>query len=138
MAISTLTLTKAKQLMRSEFLIDKINVYHLGGVVTEGYHTFREATLHAAGVPALVQSVTLENAVESVTSTTYSIKVSTDTDLKAGDLIKVTHATNDHTLHGLELLVDKVNTNGLALLRKAVASNFATVDQQGKEEIRWR
>ena len=39
------------------------------------------------------------------------------------------------SLVGKVLLLDKVSQNGLSLIRKCVATDFHTVDQQGKGDL---
>lgn len=86
-------------------------------------------------VPGLVQTTTLANAVESRTDSTYSVKVAAGTALRAGQGIEVVSCVAEPDLVGKVLLLDKVSHNGLAMLRKAVASDFDMVNQQGKEGL---
>jgi hypothetical protein len=116
-------------------LIDTIRIYSAGEPVTVGFEVTRELTLLANGIPALVQQTNLENAVESRTSSIYAVKVSRDTVLDAGMVIEVETCYNDPSLVGKKLLLDKVSHNGMALIRKATASDFAVVNQEGKEAL---
>ena len=63
-------------------------------------------------------------------------KVDVGTTLEAGQAVQVVSCQQEPDLVGKTLLIDKVSENGLALLRKAVASDFYRVDQQGKEAIK--
>lgn len=113
-------------------LSGKLDIYDVGAPVTVDIEVTRPLTLVMEDVPSLVQTTSLQNAIESLVSNTYSIKVSRTTPLSAGQAIKVTESPEDPSLVGLTLLVDKVNLNGAAMIRKAVATDFHTVDQQGK------
>ena len=85
--------------------------------------------------PGLVQTTTLQNAVESRTVNTYSVKVARGTALEKGMAVKVVSCVMEPSLVGKTLLIDKVSQNGLAMLRKAVASDYDIVDQQGKGDL---
>lgn len=135
MVISTPILASAASLMDVALLIDTLDIYDVGDQVTTGINVTRELTLVQEDVRSLVQETTLANAVESATDSTYSVKVPRDTDIKAGQAIKVKTCTNDPSLVGKTLYLDKVSQNGIALIRKAVASDTYNVDQQGKEGI---
>lgn len=132
MVMSTPTLAEASGLLSGAVLVDTISIYEQGPTRTTGIHVTRGLTLVQAGVAALVQTTTLANAVESRTDSVYSIKVAQATDLQAGHIVEVNSCTQEPELVGKRLLVDKVSLNGLALLRKAVAADWTTVDQQGK------
>lgn len=135
MVISTPILASAASLMDVALLIDTLDLYDVGDLVTTGINASRELTLVQQDIRSLVQETTLVNAVESATDSTYSVKVPRDTDIKAGQAIKVKTCTNDPSLVGKTLYLDKVSQNGIALIRKAVASDTYNVDQQGKEGI---
>lgn len=92
----------------------------------------REATQPVKG---LVQSVTLESAVDGRITQTYSIKVPRAVPLAVGQAVKVVSSRQEPALAGQVLLVDTVSKNGLALLRKATASIYKTVQQEGKGVI---
>jgi hypothetical protein len=49
--------------------------------------------------------------------------------------VQVISCQAEPELVGKKLLLDKVSMNGLALIRKAVASEFANVNQEGKENL---
>jgi hypothetical protein len=121
--------------MESSVLVDTLDIYSVGDQVTSGIEVSRELTLVTPNVPSLVQASGLQNAVESATENVYSVKVSRDTDISAGQAIKVTSCVNDPSLVGKTLYIDKVSKNGLAIIRKAVASDTYNVDQQGKEGL---
>lgn len=135
MVMSTQTLGNASKLMERSVLIDKINVYTVEGVVQVKYQTEQILVPHAMGYPALVQTTTLANAAESAVSNTYSIKVAQGTPLLAGMVVQVARCVQEPSLVGKKLLVDKVSANGAAVIRKAVASDYDIVNQEGKEEL---
>ena len=135
--IETQILTSASKFMEDSLLFDLIDVYTVGEPVTQGYHTVRPATLHLTDVAALVQTTVLANAVESQVSSTYSIKVPHSVEIQAGMVVRVTRCQREPSLVSKHLLIDKVSQNGMALIRKAVAADFSTVDQQGKVSIQW-
>lgn len=135
--IGTQTLTDASKLMEDTLLFDLVDIYQVGEPVTEGYQVVRPATLFMPDVASLVQSTVLANAVESQVSNAYSVKVPLSTDLLPGMVVLVKQCSREPSLVGKHLLIDKVSENGMALIRKAVASDFNTVDQQGKVDIQW-
>jgi hypothetical protein len=133
--MSTQTWDEAARLLSANVLVDEVQIMDVGQPVTVGAEVTRALTPSGQPVKAWVQSVTLENAVESRTSQTYSIKVARDTALVAGQAIKVLNSRHDADLVGMVLLVDKITKNSRALIRKGTASNFETIDQQGKEGL---
>lgn len=135
MVMSTPTLAKASRLM-TEVLVDRVQLYTGGEPVTVGIHVTRE-NVEPVGepIPALVQTTVLQNAAESQTSNLYSVKVAQGTVLEAGMIIGVESCVQEPSLVGKKLLLDKVSENGLALLRKAVASDWDIVNQEGKEDL---
>lgn len=135
MSMSIQTLTESAKQLASAVLLDSIQIFTVGQPVTTGFTVTRALTPVGLPVAGLVQHVTLENAVESRTTTTYSVKVSLQTSLVAGQAIKVISCLADPSLVGKTLLLDKVSQNGLAMIRKAVASDFSTVNQEGKGGI---
>lgn len=135
MVMSTATLGSASALMEQAVLIDTLDLYNVGDLITVGIETQRELTLVEADVTSLVQATTLANAVESATETTYSVKVARTQPMSAGQAVIVKTCQADPSLVGTTLYLDKVTTNGLALIRKAVASLTYNVDQQGKEVL---
>lgn len=133
--ISIPILADAASLLDVALLIDTLDLYNVGPQITVGFGVTRELTLVEEDIRSLVQETNLANAVESATTSYYSVKVPRDTPIKAGQAIKVKTCTNDPSLVGKTLYLDKVSQNGLALIRKAVASDSYQVDQQGKETI---
>lgn len=132
--MSILTSPDAAALLET-VLINTIDLYSVGPVVTTGINTSRAVERVANGLPALVQNTTLENAVESQTSSVYSIKVARGTVISAGMMVEVVSCEQEPELEGKRLLLDKVSKNGAALLRKCVASDFEVVNQEGKEGL---
>ena len=131
------TLTNASELMNTTLLVDVVDIYAIGEPETDKYQVVRRATLMQADVAALVQTTVLANAAESQVANTYSVKVPLSTKVEAGMVVKVTRCNREPSLVGKHLLIDKVSQNGFALLRKCVAADFYTVDQQGKGDIVW-
>ncbi|AZV01717.1 hypothetical protein HOV00_gp10 [Microbacterium phage Schubert] len=134
MAMSTLTLAEASRLLE-EPLIDSVQLLLVGDPVTVGFGVIRQTVPVGDPVPALVQTTTLANAAESRTDNVYSIKVPHETVIDAGMAVEVLTCHREPSLVGKKLLLDKVSQNGLALIRKAVASDFTVVNQEGKEYL---
>ena len=133
MTMSTQTLTEAGRQMAAAVLVDVLEILNVGPPVTVGINVTRELTKAIEQpVAGLVQSTTLANAVESRTEGVYSVKIYRGTPLKAGQAVRVMYCRMEPDLVGKVLLIDKVSLNGLAMLRKAVASDFETVNQEGK------
>ena len=135
MVMSTPILASAADLLDVAVLVDTLDLYDVGAPVTVGIGVTRELILVQADIRSLVQTTTLANAVESATNSTYSVKVPRGTVISAGQAIKVKTCTQEPELVGKTLYLDKVSQNGLALIRKAVASDTYNVDQQGKEDL---
>ena len=135
MVMSTQTLASASSLLDVALLIDSVDLYSVGDLKTVGIEVERELTLIKPNIRALVQTTTLQNAVESATDNTYSIKVPRETAIEPGQAVKVKTCIQEPSLVGKTLYLDKVSQNGLALIRKAVASDTYNVDQQGKEVL---
>lgn len=134
MAMSTQTLTEAARLLATP-LVDYLQIMEVGEPITVGIEVTRALTPVGQPVPGLVQTTTLENAVESRTSNVYSVKVAQGTPLKAGQAVKVVSCVMEPDLAGKVLLLDKVSQNGAAVIRKAVASDYTVVNQEGKEGL---
>lgn len=115
--------------------MDSVQILDVGEPVTVGAQVTRELTEVGEPVPALVQHTTLENAVESISSSAYSVKVRQGQALTSGQAVRVLSCVQEPTLVGKVLLLDKVSENGAAVLRKAVASDWETVNQQGKSVL---
>jgi hypothetical protein len=131
MAMSTQTLDNAASQLEY-LLVDSLQLYTVGDPVTTGINVTRSLTPLGAPLAGLVQTTTLLNAVESRTDNTYAIKTAKRTPLAAGQAVKVLSCAAEPELVGKTLLVDKVSMNGLSLLRKAVASDYTQVNQEGK------
>lgn len=134
MVMSTQTLTSASQLM-GNVLIDYINIYDVGEPQTVGVHVTRPLTLSQERVRGLVQTTVLENAIESLVSNTYSVKVASGVELRPGQAVQVVTCPQEPSLIGKTLLIDKISENGASVIRKAVATDFHSVNQQGKEGL---
>lgn len=119
--------------MTQHVLVDTVQLNTVGPPQTVGYEVTRELTPVGDPIPALVQTTTLANAVESLVDNVYSVKMPQGTVVHAGMAAEVVICRQEPALVGKVLLLDKVSHNGVAKLRKAVASDFHTVDQQGKE-----
>lgn len=135
MTMSTQTLTEASRVLTLATLVDTVQLYTVGEPVTEGINVTRELTPVGPPVIGLVQTTTLNNAVESQVENTYSIKVAKGTPISKGMAVKVVSCVAEPDLVGKTLLIDKVSLNGLAMLRKAVASDWDQVQQQGKGDM---
>jgi hypothetical protein len=135
MSMLTQMLAEGAQLFDSVVLLDTVDILAVGEPVTVGFEVTRPLEPLANGVPAVVQQTNLQNAVESRTESTYSVKVSRSTLIDAGMAVRVVSCVNQPELIGKVLLVDKVSRNGMAMLHKAVASDFETVNQEGKEGL---
>jgi hypothetical protein len=134
MSMSIQTLDESARQLQAAVLIDSIAIFDVGPVKTEGFNVTHDLTPAGDGKPvsALVQTTTLENAVESRVGSVYSIKVPKGTPLVAGQVIRVLFCRAEPDLSLKELLIDKVSLNGAAMIRKAVASDFQIVNQEGK------
>lgn len=122
-------------MLERSVLIDSLQIMDVGQPVTVGIEVTRALTPVGSATPGLVQTTTLENAAESNVSSVYSVKVSKFTQLSAGQAVKVVACRNEPDLVGKVLLIDKISKNGLAMIRKAVASDFEKVNQEGKEGL---
>lgn len=134
MPMSTQTLAEAAALL-SGVLVDTIQLYTVAEPETTGIHVTRELTPVGDPVASLVQTTVLENATESRVNSTYSVKFAQGTVVEPGMAIEVITATREPSLQGKKLLLDKVSQNGVAVIRKAVASDFEAVNQEGKEGL---
>ncbi|QDF15974.1 hypothetical protein H3N89_gp09 [Microbacterium phage MonChoix] len=133
-AMSTQTLAESSRLL-ALLLIDSVQILDVADPVTVGINVTRATTPVGDPVPALVQTTTLQNAVESTVENIYSVKVPVGTQLNPGQAVEVVTAATEPSLAGKKLLIDKVSQNGMAVLRKAVASDFTKVNQEGKEGL---
>ena len=121
--------------MAAATLVDTIQIYTVGAPDTVGFEVTRPLTAVGEPIQGLVQSTTLENAIESRTETIYSVKVARGTPFSPGIAVRVITCVAEPELVGKTLLIDKVSLNGLSLIRKATASDFETINQEGKGDI---
>ncbi|QJD50050.1 hypothetical protein SEA_ZADA_10 [Microbacterium phage Zada] len=133
-AMSTQTLAESSRLLEL-VLMDSLQLLDVGDPVTVGHNVTRSLTPVGDPIPGLVQTTTLQNAVESRVESVYSIKVRQGTQISAGQAIRVVSCVQEPSLVGKVLLLDKISQNGLALLRKGVATDATVVNQEGKEAI---
>lgn len=131
MVMSTQVLAEAANLLATA-LIDEIQLGTLGEPVTVGIDVTREFTPVGDPIPGLVQTTTLANAAESQVQSVWSIKVRQGTPVVAGMGVEVLRCDQEPSLVGKRLLIDKVSENGSATIRKAVASDALSVNQEGK------
>ena len=131
MARQTIPLADAGKLL-SIVLVDKVQIYTVGPPVTTGIQVTRQLTPLGEPVNGLVQTTLLANAVESLTETTWSVKVAAEVPLQGGMAVQVLVCQQDPSLVGEYLLIDRVNQSGMNIIRKGVSGSFMTVDQQGK------
>ena len=131
MARQTTPLADAGKLL-SLVLVDKVQLYTVGPPVTTGIQVTRQLAPLGEPVNGLVQTTLLANAVESLTETTWSVKVAAEVPLQGGMAVQVLVCQQDPSLVGEVLLIDRVNQSGMNLIRKGVSGSFMTVDQQGK------
>lgn len=134
MVMSTQTLAESSRLL-ALLLMDEVQILDVGQPVTVGINVTRQLTPVGDPVPALVQSVTIENALEGTVSKGWSVKVRQGTALEAGQAVRVTRCTQEPSLVGKVLLLDSITQNGAAMIRKAVAQDFEKVNQEGKEGL---
>ncbi|AVJ49212.1 hypothetical protein PBI_BONINO_10 [Microbacterium phage Bonino] len=133
-AMSTQTLAESSRLLEL-VLMDSLQIMDVGEPVTVGHNVTRSLTPVGTPVPGLVQTTTLANAAESRVENTYSVKVRQGTQISAGQAVKVISCVQEPSLVGKVLLLDKISQNGMALLRKGVASDTTVVNQEGKEAL---
>lgn len=134
MVMSTQTLTEASRQLAS-VLVDSVQIYDVGQPVTVGFEVTRALTAVGEPVPGLVQTTSLANAVESQTDNVYAVKFHQGTAVRAGQAVEVMSCVQEPDLVGKRLLLDKVSQNGVAVIRKCVASDFTNVNQEGKEGL---
>ena len=131
MARQTIPLADAGKLL-SIVLVDKVQIYTVGPPVTTGIQVTRQLAPLGEPVNGLVQTTLLANAVESLTETTWSVKVAAEVPLQGGMAVQVLVCQQDPSLVGEYLLIDRVNQSGMNLIRKGISASFMAVDQQGK------
>lgn len=135
MTMSTPILDEGARLLALATLVDTIQICTVGPPVTVGFEVTRALTPVGEPIAGLVQTITLENAIESKTEQTFSVKVARGTAFNAGSAIQVITCVAEPELVGKVLLIDKVSLSGLSMIRKAVATDFETVNQEGKGDI---
>ena len=131
MARQTIPLADAGKLL-SLVLVDKVQLCTVGPPVTAGIQVTRQLTPLGEPVNGLVQTTLLANAVESLTETTWSVKVAAEVPLQGGMAVQVLMCQQDPSLVGEYLLIDRVSQSGMNLIRKGVSGSSIAVDQQGK------
>ena len=131
MAISTQTLAESSRLLQLLFM-DTVQLVTLGPAVTTGINVTHTATPAGDPIKGLVQSVSIESASEGRTVQAWSVKVPLGTPLEPGMAVMVLASVQEPSLIGKALLIDSISQNGLAMLRKGVATTFANVNQEGK------
>ena len=131
MVRQTIPLADAGKLL-SLVLVDKVQLYTVGPPVTTGIQVTRQLAPLGEPVNGLVQTTLLANAVESLTETTWSVKVAAEVPLQGGMAVQVLMCQQDPSLVGEYLLIDRVSQSGMNLIRKGVSGSFMAVDQQGK------
>ena len=131
MARQTIPLADAGKLL-SIILVDKVQIYTVGPPVTTGIQVTRQLAPLGEPVNGLVQTTILANAVESITDTTWSVKVAAEVPLRGGMAVQVLMCQQDPSLVGEYLLIDRVSQSGMNLIRKGMSGSFMAVDQQGK------
>lgn len=132
MAMSTQTLREAARLLQVNILLDRVQLLNVGEPVTVGHTVTRSLTPVGQPIAGVVQTSTPQGAVESTTESIYSVKVPQGTVISAGQAVRVEACLMEPELVGKVLLLDSVSKNGLAMIRKAFAKDFESVQQQGK------
>lgn len=135
MLMSTQTLREAGRLLADNVLHDEVKLYAVGAPVTVGTKVTHELDLLDGNLAALVQTTVLANTIESRTDNVYSIKVAAGTVISAGMVVEVISCELEPDLIGKKLLLDKVSKNGVSIIRKAVASDWDNVNQEGKASL---
>lgn len=135
MAMSTQTLLEASRLLET-MLVDRLTIHDVGEPVTVGAQVTRALSDPLATVDGLVQTISLENAVEGRVTQLYSIKIGrSHTQVRAGQAIKVLTCAQEPSLVGRVLLIDTISQSGLSTIRKGTAQVARTVNQEGKEVL---
>lgn len=132
MAMSTQTLDEAGRLMAQSVLIDSLQIFDVSDPITVGHDVTRALTPVGQPIAGLVQTISLESAVEGRVAQAYSIKVPRGTALEAGQAVRVLSTRSDLDLVGKTILIDTISKNGLAMLRKGTGIDFENVNQEGK------
>lgn len=134
MVMSTPILAEAARLLATT-LIDTVQLGTVGDPVTAGASVTRSFTPTGDPVAGLVQSVTLESAVDGRVTQGWSVHVPHGTVLTAGMGVRVEVCVRQPSLVGRILLIDTASENGAAVIVKGTASSFVNVNQEGKGNI---
>lgn len=134
MVISTQILRSGAELL-AQLLVDSVQLLDVGEPVTVGTQVTRSLTPVGQPIPGLVQSVSLENAVEGRVNQAYSVKMPKDTAVHEGQAVRVMSCAAEPALVGQVVLLDTISLNGLAMLRKGTGQITRVVNQEGKEAI---
>lgn len=121
--------------MEQNVLLDSLQIFDVGDPITVGAHVTRPLTPVGQPVQGLIQSVTLESAVDGRVSQAYSIKVAVGTALRPGQAVRLLNSRTEADLVGKTFLLDTVSLNGAATLRKGMSTKVAALDPQGKGVI---
>ena len=135
MATSTQISLEAGARALETLLIDDVQIMDVTQPVTTGAYVSRELTPVGAPIKGLVQSVSLENAIEGRVSQLYSVKLPVGTEIEEGQAVKVLACDREAALVGQVVLLDTVSRNGLAMLRKGTGQATRVVNQEGKEAL---
>lgn len=119
----------------AQLLIDDVQLMNVGDPVTVGANVTRALTPVGAPIKGLVQSVSLENAIEGRVNQLYSVKLPVGTVVAEGQAVKVISCAAEPALVGQVVLLDTVSRNGLAMLRKCTGQVNRVVNQEGKEAL---
>ncbi len=134
MVMSTQTFRDGAALL-AQLLIDDVQLMNVGQPVTVGADVTRELTAVGDPIKGLVQSVSLENAVEGRVNQLYAVKLPVGTVVTEGMAVKVIACAAEPQLVGQVVLLDTVSRNGLAMLRKGTGQVSRIVNQEGKEAL---
>lgn len=134
MVMLTQTLRDGSYLL-AKLMIDQVQLMNVGQPVTVGAQVTRALTPVGQPIQGLVQSVSLENAVEGRVNQMYSVKLPLATVVNEGMAVKVISCAAEPQLVGQVILLDTVSRNGLAMLRKATGQVSRVVNTEGKEAL---
>lgn len=134
MEILTRTLHDSRAMLET-VLVDSVQVLDVGSPVTTGVNVTRSLTEAGEPIAGLVQSISLENAIEGKVTQLYSVKVASGTALAPGQAVKVLSCLAEPDLVGQVILLDNVSRNGLSMIRKATGQLSNVVNQEGKEAL---
>lgn len=135
MAMSTQTLREAARLFEQNILLDMVQIYDVSEPVTVGIEVVRPLIAVGQPVPGLMQSTSLETAMDGRVMQSYAVKVGQGTPLRAGQAVRLLSSRTEPALVGKLVLIDRVSENSLGTIRKGVATDFTMVNQEGKEGL---